>query len=143
MHSTGLKQHVMTSYSIYYSAHSLGCIIIHLHFLSSLCHESIQPHPSPASSPPPFHLQHKYQFSLTVSHLLILSMLPHFLSLFIHPSIRLSICLFISIGFERGEVNSPNGVICLQEMVGSGFPLAVQMSDTLLPSFTVMSEDMS
>lgn len=28
-------------------------------------------------------------------------------------------------------------------MVGSGFPLAVQMSDTLLPSFTVMSEEMS
>lgn len=28
-------------------------------------------------------------------------------------------------------------------MDGSGFPLAVQMSDTLLPSFTVMSEEMS
>lgn len=28
-------------------------------------------------------------------------------------------------------------------MLGSGFPLAVQMSDTLLPSFTVMSEEMS
>lgn len=28
-------------------------------------------------------------------------------------------------------------------MVGSGFPLAEQMSDTLLPSFTVMSEEMS
>lgn len=42
-----------------------------------------------------------------------------------------------------GEVNSPNGVMCLQEMAGSGFPLAVQMSDTLLPSFTVMSEEMS
>lgn len=33
--------------------------------------------------------------------------------------------------------------MCLQEMVGSGFPLAVQMSHTLLPSFTVMSEEMS
>lgn len=43
----------------------------------------------------------------------------------------------------RGELNSPNGVMCLQEMVGSGFPLAVQMSDTLLPSFTVMFEEMS
>lgn len=40
-------------------------------------------------------------------------------------------------------MNLPNGVMCLQEMVGSGFPLAVQMSDTLLPSFTVMSEEMS
>lgn len=40
-------------------------------------------------------------------------------------------------------MNSPNGVMCLQEMAGSGFPLAVQMSDTLLPSFTVMSEEMS
>lgn len=40
-------------------------------------------------------------------------------------------------------MNSPNGVICLQEIDGSGFPLAVQMSDTLLPSFTVMSEEMS
>lgn len=28
-------------------------------------------------------------------------------------------------------------------MLGSGFPLAIQMSDTLLPSFTVMSEEMS
>lgn len=28
-------------------------------------------------------------------------------------------------------------------MLGSGFPLAVQMSDTLMPSFTVMSEEMS
>lgn len=40
-------------------------------------------------------------------------------------------------------MNSPNGVMCLQEMVGSGFPLAVQMNDTLLPSFTVMSDEMS
>lgn len=40
-------------------------------------------------------------------------------------------------------MNSPDGVMCRQEMVGSGFPLAVQMSDTLLPSFTVMSEEMS
>lgn len=36
--------------------------------------------------------------SSSVYHLLILSMLPHFLSLFIHPSVHLSIHPFISIG---------------------------------------------
>ena len=40
-------------------------------------------------------------------------------------------------------LDSPNGVMCLQEIVGSGLPEAVQMSEILLPSFTVISDDMS
>jgi len=45
--------------------------------------------------------------------------------------------------FTVTALNSPDGVICLQEILGSGFPLAVQMSETLLPSFAVMSDEMS
>ncbi len=41
------------------------------------------------------------------------------------------------------DLNSPDGEMCLQEILGSGFPLAEQMSETLLPSFTVMSDEMS
>lgn len=81
--------------------------------------------------------------SCSYNHLLIFSVLPHYCFLFSYPSIHLSIPSFISIGYVRGDVNSPNGVMCLQVMVGSGFPLAVQMRDTLLPSFTVMSGEMS
>lgn len=33
--------------------------------------------------------------------------------------------------------------MCLQEIVGSGLPEAVQMSEILLPSFTVISDEMS
>lgn len=58
------------------------------------------------------------------------------ISTLVYPSIHPS-------AHVEGEINSPNGVMCLQEMVGSGFPVAVQMSDTFLPSFTVMSEEMS
>lgn len=43
-------------------------------------------------------------------------------------------------GEELDEVLSiPDGEICLQEMEGSGFPVAKQASVMLLPSFTTMS----
>lgn len=72
------------------------------------------------------------------------SLFPQFGHPSVHPSTNSSIYPTIhSLLCASGEVNSPNGVMCLQEMDGSGFPLAVQMSDTLLPSFTVMSEEMS
>lgn len=39
--------------------------------------------------------------------------------------------------------HSPDGEICLQEMVGSGFPVAKQVRVTLVPSLMVMSFEMS
>lgn len=100
--------------------------------------------PSPL---PSLCLQHNQQFSLRLILLPFDPLPAPSFPLPIHPSIWLSIYLsihpFISISILEVSVNSPDGVMCRQEMVGSGFPLAVQMSDTLLPSFTVMSEEMS
>lgn len=42
----------------------------------------------------------------------------------------------------EGE-HSPDGEICLQEMAGSGFPVAKQVRVTLVPSLMVMSFEMS
>jgi hypothetical protein len=39
--------------------------------------------------------------------------------------------------------HSPDGEICLQEMTGSGFPVAKQVRVTLVPSLMVMSFEMS
>ena len=39
--------------------------------------------------------------------------------------------------------HSPDGEICLQEMAGSGFPVARQVRVTLVPSLMVMSFEMS
>lgn len=83
-------------------------LYVHLNILQhlsipppSFCHETIQPHLSPAPSLPPLHLLicniTTSPPSSSVYHLLILSMLPHFLSLFIHRSVHLSIYPFISI----------------------------------------------
>lgn len=44
--------------------------------------------------------------------------------------------------FLRPESCLPVGVRCLQVITGSGRPLAMQTRVTLLPSFTVTSEEM-
>lgn len=45
--------------------------------------------------------------------------------------------------YRHDACSSPDGLMCLQVIFGSGFPLAKQKSEISPPSFTVMSDEMS